>query len=92
MKYNLFKIWLLLAFLSFGAVPVSMMAQPNTQYEVSGLATSNSIIVEYTDDIDIVYNDNGARWLSWGMGGSIHYNALCKRNCLAFGWRCARRI
>ena len=38
-----------------------MMAQPNTQYEITGLATSNSIIVEYTDDIDIVYNDNGAR-------------------------------
>lgn len=54
MKCNLFKIWLLLAFLSFGAVPVSMMAQPNTQYEITGLATSNSIIVEYTDDIDIV--------------------------------------
>ena len=43
MKYNLFKIWLLLAFLSFGAVPVSMMAQPNTQYEITSYGQFNLI-------------------------------------------------
>ena len=38
---------------------VSVVAQSNTVYEIPGLNTKSSLILEYNDSIDILYNKNG---------------------------------